>query len=570
MPIGPRMPPISIEVARPSFHLRPAARLETTVPAPAEIAPTIAPPMTITARPVPNVAATNAASAMKTTRLTQKPGSVSSCVTNLNAALSLSTTQSAALTIAPQRPPGFFGSFCASALTLAWPWETFDWLSPGIFWVPESTLAAWASISVLVWLIPPWSLLRTLPTEALTLPVYWLTVRSPVALAEVRGAVDLRADVAGDRVRAGARLAGGARGAGRRAAADVPDAAVGALGGAAGGLRDLLGGLAAGDDPGGADLAELLVDVAGDLGRAVAGDRGVADVGFRSCAAVPCRALVACACCFWTAWWPTFAPWLRAAFVVETVPAIWLVAAPCCALSDLLACAWTEASALWPELTPFWTAVVACLAIAVIDWTAPGSVDLIAVAPSLPFASKAGPILAPSLATPCTTGAPCERTLPDVSPETLEATFASPSCAAWLGPPPLLPACPCTDPAVLLIVPWTLDCVALTADLPWAANCEPTCVDSFAASLTALCVFVLALLCHEVTVECAVVPALVTVDFAAPTAALRVPWALAIALLTAPWPVVPAALTSRDCLATAFEIAPAVRVAAAFRRAPRP
>ncbi len=140
-------------------------------PAPALMAPITAPATISTARPEPKVAITNAVSAMATIRLTQKPGSVSNWVTNLKAALSFSATHFAALTIAPHRPPGFSGSFVASALTLAWPCETLPWFSPGIFCVPPWTLAAWASISPLVVLRPEVNFCLTLPTAVLTLPV---------------------------------------------------------------------------------------------------------------------------------------------------------------------------------------------------------------------------------------------------------------------------------------------------------------------------------------------------------------------------------------------------------------
>ncbi len=152
--IRPNAPPTSIAVPRPSFHFLPAATLDVIWPAPALIAPTITPPIAIAARPVPNVAITNAVSATATTRLTQKPGSVSSWVTNSNAALSFSATHFAAVTIVPHRPLGFSGSLVASALTFAWPWETLPWFSPGIFCVPPWTFEAWASISPLVVDIP--------------------------------------------------------------------------------------------------------------------------------------------------------------------------------------------------------------------------------------------------------------------------------------------------------------------------------------------------------------------------------------------------------------------------------
>ena len=72
-----------------------------------EIAPiTIAATMPAARPPVP---ITSAASATATTRLTQKPGSESSLVTNSNAALSAFHAAFAALLILPQRPPSSFG-----------------------------------------------------------------------------------------------------------------------------------------------------------------------------------------------------------------------------------------------------------------------------------------------------------------------------------------------------------------------------------------------------------------------------------------------------------------------------
>ena len=103
-------------------------------------------------------------------RLTQKPGSVSSLPTNSNAALSFSATHFAALSTLPQRLSSFSGSFDASALTFAWPWEILAPVSPGIFWVPPCTFVAWASISLLVEDIPDWNLDLTLPVAVLTLP----------------------------------------------------------------------------------------------------------------------------------------------------------------------------------------------------------------------------------------------------------------------------------------------------------------------------------------------------------------------------------------------------------------
>src|SRR4051794_9196796 len=119
-------------------------------------------------------------------------------------------------------------------------------------------------------------------------------------------------------------------------------------------------------------------------------------------------------------------------------------------------------------------------------------------AASRPLARKVVPIFAPWLLTPPTTCAPCSLTLPAVSPETLEATFALPSAAASLTPPPP-PDWPCTAPAVELIVPWTLLDVALTAAVPCCAAAAPACVASLAASLAELCVLPFADECHVLT-----------------------------------------------------------------------
>ena len=183
--IMPNAPPTSMAVPRPSFQLLPAARLDVIWPAPALIAPMTAPATTSTARPEPNVAITNAVSATATIKLTQKPGSVSIFATNSNAALSFSAIHFAALTILPQRPFGFSGSFVASALTFAWPWETLPELSPGILAVPPWTLDACASISPLVVLRPDVNFCLTLPTPALTFVPYWVTVWLPVVAAPV-------------------------------------------------------------------------------------------------------------------------------------------------------------------------------------------------------------------------------------------------------------------------------------------------------------------------------------------------------------------------------------------------
>ena len=56
-----------------------------------------------------------------------------------------------------------------------------------------------------------------------------------------------------------------------------------------------------------------------------------------------------------------------------------LRAAPAAPASDSVACDWTWPSALWPPLTPFCTALLACVVIGWICEIAPGSVDLIAV-----------------------------------------------------------------------------------------------------------------------------------------------------------------------------------------------
>src|SRR4051812_49191286 len=110
------------------------------------------------------------------------------------------------------------------------------------------------------------------------------------------------------------------------------------------------------------------------------------------------------------------APFASADFVDATIEEICLVAAPCYAEREAEVCDWTWPSAVVPELTPLATAVLACDVIVEMFDSAPGSVDLIAVAASLPLASKAEPTLAPWLVTPETTCAPCDLTFPDVSP----------------------------------------------------------------------------------------------------------------------------------------------------------
>ena len=187
-PSGPKIAPPSapnaIAVPRPSFHFLPAARLETTWPAPEEIAPiTIAATMPAARPPVP---ITSAVSATATTRLTQKPGSLSSLVTNSNAAFSAFHAAFAALLILPQRPPSSFGgSLDASALTLAWPSETLPWFSPGIFPVPLWTLAAVASSLPLEPDRPDENFDLSLPPVCLTLLPNCVTVLSPLCVAEV-------------------------------------------------------------------------------------------------------------------------------------------------------------------------------------------------------------------------------------------------------------------------------------------------------------------------------------------------------------------------------------------------
>ena len=96
------------------------------------------------------MAITNAASATATMRLTQKPGSVSSLATNSNAALSFSATHLAALLILPQRLSSFFRLLRGLGVDLRLALGDLALVSPGIFCVPPWTLAAWASISLLV------------------------------------------------------------------------------------------------------------------------------------------------------------------------------------------------------------------------------------------------------------------------------------------------------------------------------------------------------------------------------------------------------------------------------------
>ena len=232
----------------------------------------------------------------------------------------------------------------------------------------------------------------------------------------------------------------------------------------------------------------------------------------------------------------------------------------------MLALDWTCARPFWPPAMPFWTAPVAIFAIC---WTfeiASGVVDLIAVAASRPFSWNAWPTFAPSDDTPQTTGAPSERTLPDVSPPTFEATFALPSAAASLTPPPP-PDWLCALLAAESIEPRTFDVVAVAAARPWAANVEPVCVASPAASVAVLRTLPLAAPCHEVTEDFAVEPADVTLPFAEPTALVTFPRACPNEARIVPCAAVPAAATSCVCLATAVEIAAEVRWAAVFSRA---
>ena len=179
---------------------------------------------------------------------------------------------------------------------------------------------------------------------------------------------------------------------------------------------------------------------------------------------------------------------------------------------------WTCVSEVWPLETPFLTADVADVLTALIADIAPGSVCLIACEASRPLAWKVEPIFEPWLLTPETTWAPCSLTLPAVSPETLDATFALPSAAASLTPPPP-PDWPLTEPAVELIEPWTLPEVALTAAVPCCPAVCPACWASVAPSLAALCVLAFAWPCQLVTWEDAAEPADVTLALAPLTAA---------------------------------------------------
>ena len=250
-PSGPKIAPPSapnaIAVPRPSFHFLPAARLETTWPAPEEIAPiTIAATMPAARPPVPM---TSAVSATATTRLTQKPGSESSLVTNSNAALSAFHAAFAALLILPQRPPSSFGgSFDASALTLAWPSETLPWFSPGILPVPLWTLAAVASSL-------PFEPAQARRELRLDLAAGLLDLAAELGDGLVaglrgrrRGALDLGGGRAGEVRRAGGGAAGRGRGARGGRLGLARDALLGGLRGGAGGVRGLLGGLARADD----------------------------------------------------------------------------------------------------------------------------------------------------------------------------------------------------------------------------------------------------------------------------------------------------------------------------------
>ena len=218
-------------------------------------------------------------------------------------------------------------------------------------------------------------------------------------------------------------------------------------------------------------------------------------------------------------------------------------------------------------MTPFCTALLACVVICWICEIAPGSVLLIAVAASLPLAWNAEPILPPWLRTPETTCPPCEVTLPLVSPETLDATFAPPSCAASFGPPPE-PDWPWIWPAVELMLLWTFPAEVLTACVPWLAKSEPVWVACVPASSTALLVLLVAEPCQVVTLPLAVAPAEATRPLAPATAEETVPCALANAPLTVPRCVWPASWTSRLCLPTAWLIACVVRCWACLRRWP--
>ena len=137
-----------------------------------------------------------------------------------------------------------------------------------------------------------------------------------------------------------------------------------------------------------------------------------------------------------TAAWPAFAPFAIAPFVAVITELSPLCASACCPASDFDADACTCPSAAWPEPTAFVTAPAAWVASESICDCACGSVDLMLCAASLPLASNVWPILSPWPLTPETTPAPWLWTLPAVSPETLDATFALPSWAASFEPPP--------------------------------------------------------------------------------------------------------------------------------------
>ena len=190
---------------------------------------------------------------------------------------------------------------------------------------------------------------------------------------------------------------------------------------------------------------------------------------------------------------------------------------------------------------------------------------MIAVAASLPLAWNAEPTFPPWLLTPETTCPPWDLTFPDVSPETLDATFALPSAAASFAPPPP-PDWPWTDEAAESIVPLTFWPEAVTADLPWLAKSAPVCVAALAASSTALLVLVVAEPFQVVTWPLAVAPAAVTLPFAPAIAAVTWPLARVNAPRTAPMCVVPASDTSRWCLPTVCAIAWLVRCWACLSR----
>src|SRR4051794_16311323 len=205
---------------------------------------------------------------------------------------------------------------------------------------------------------------------------------------------------------------------------------------------------------------------------------------------------------------------------------------------------------LWPPATADLTPDLACEPTLPMPEIASGRTCLMPCAASWPFWVNAWPTFEPSDWMPETAWPPCELTLPDVSPETLEATLALPSAAASLTPPPE-PCWPETLLAALLMSPWTLPCVAETAALPWLENCCPDCWASCAEVLTAVRALALAAVSPEVIALVAVEPAEVTRPFAAATAPATRDWAPAIAERTAPDCVFPAPCTARSCLAVA-------------------